>query len=140
MRYQRIAEQFLRTTRTARVPEVTEISRRYAVDATTARFVQRAIHTRLRRPAASAEVMVPVPGAAKWQFVTSHLRSRVLRGEWRDVVPTRHTLAGQYHVSLDTVDRALKILKDEGLIGHIDMSRRLRVAHRPMPLGTRLTA
>lgn len=66
---------------------------------------------------ASVAIMVD-PDAPQWPYqqVTAILRERIKRGELGPRLPSHTTLADELDVSPMTVQRALKVLKDEGVI------------------------
>jgi len=58
------------------------------------------------------------PGETPSQRVTRELRERLMAGEWKtgDRLPSIGELANHYGVARATVVKALRILRDEGLI------------------------
>jgi DNA-binding GntR family transcriptional regulator len=57
-------------------------------------------------------------GSPDWPYqqLAARIRERITRGELGPKLPTLEILAEQAGVSPTTVQRALKILKDEGLV------------------------
>jgi GntR family transcriptional regulator len=55
---------------------------------------------------------------AKYRQVAADLRTRIERGEWAvdTQIPTQQELSDQYGVSLGTVDKALGVLRDLGIV------------------------
>jgi GntR family transcriptional regulator len=58
------------------------------------------------------------PRAPDWprQQAARIIRERIASGEWSPQLPTQMQLAEEIGVSPKTIEKALKILKDEGLV------------------------
>jgi GntR family transcriptional regulator len=56
---------------------------------------------------------LPVP---LWQQLVTELRARIDSGEWTARVPSIKTLAQEYETSHRTVETALNVLKERGVI------------------------
>jgi DNA-binding GntR family transcriptional regulator len=51
-----------------------------------------------------------------YRRIADDLRDKIESGELTGQIPTRAKLAEQYGVAYMTVDRAIRVLKDEGLV------------------------
>jgi DNA-binding GntR family transcriptional regulator len=51
-----------------------------------------------------------------YRRIADELREQIRSGKITDELPSRHELQERYGTSYMTVDRALKVLKDEGLV------------------------
>lgn len=51
-----------------------------------------------------------------YRRIADDLRDKIESGELTGQIPTRAQLAEQYGVAYMTVDRAIRVLKDEGLV------------------------
>jgi DNA-binding GntR family transcriptional regulator len=53
-----------------------------------------------------------------YRFVNARLRERIDQGEWLpgEALPSMRKLAEEYTVSLDTVQKAVGLLADDGLV------------------------
>ncbi|MEV6073376.1 winged helix-turn-helix domain-containing protein [Nocardia sp. NPDC052001] len=62
--------------------------------------------------------MTKRPGRPRWQLLADDLRQRVSSGDYSpgDQLPAKTSLAEQWEVSVNTVERALTELRDEGLV------------------------
>jgi DNA-binding GntR family transcriptional regulator len=70
---------------------------------------------------------LPVP---LWQQLVTELRTRIDSGEWTVRVPSIKTLAQEYGTSHRTVETALNMLKDQGVIVAV-VGRGYFVAEKP---------
>lgn len=62
--------------------------------------------------------MTKRPGRPRWQLLSDDLRQQVSSGAYAagDQLPSKTSLAEQWEVSVNTVERALSELRDEGLV------------------------
>lgn len=56
------------------------------------------------------------PGGFPYQQVAAELRRRIRTGEISQRIPSKMKLADELGVAVGTVERALGVLKDEGLV------------------------
>jgi len=56
---------------------------------------------------------LPVP---LWQQLVAEMQARIDSGEWKVRIPSIKTLAQEYETSHRTVETALNVLKDQGVI------------------------
>ncbi|GAA0493667.1 hypothetical protein Ade02nite_21320 [Paractinoplanes deccanensis] len=62
----------------------------------------------------------PQPGATVYEQVAARLRQQIANGTLRpgQVVPSERSLAQEYNIGRQTVSRAVKLLRAEGLLEH----------------------
>ncbi|MGV9408322.1 GntR family transcriptional regulator [Nocardia sp. NPDC003693] len=62
--------------------------------------------------------MTKQPGRPRWQLLAEDIQRRINTGEYSpgDQLPAKTSLAEQWAVSVNTVERALTSLRDEGLV------------------------
>ncbi|MFJ8390175.1 GntR family transcriptional regulator [Streptomyces sp. NPDC094438] len=116
-RYQSIAEAIQGTR--ASTPQATEIARLYGVSLTTAQFVRRALHTRRRSPVLQSAGGLRGTENTKWppwRRVADDLGDRIRAGLPQDRLPNRAQLATEYGVSATTINKAVNLLTEQGLL------------------------
>lgn len=72
-----------------------------------------------------------MPKSTITEQVAAHLRDGLRRGQWTGSMPGRDALAAGLGVSPKTVQRALELLEEEGLLGKQGAGRRRRITLAP---------